>query len=106
MENLRKLILENKIKGIAYFYLFASFMAFTIFYAYNLRLSPFALGFIIFIISIVLMYVVYIIINHLLLRKIISHKLLLIVESVLLLTFLGITTGDIFGSILFVPIRF
>ena len=106
MGNLIKSILDNKIKIIANFYLFASFTAITVFYSYDLRLTPFPLGYIFLIIFTVFCYIIFVTINHLLLRKIISHKSLLIVESVLVLTLIGITISFMSGNRLFVPIRF
>lgn len=79
-------------KIIAYVYMCICFSLFVQYFGYNLRIAIRPISFIIGIT--ILAYLCYVLINHLLVKKTITHKTLLIFEILLLLTLFSQILGD------------
>lgn len=82
-------------KGLAYLYLYAGYTFLCVYYAYSIRIavkpiswfviSMFALG----------VYLLYVLINHLLIRIVIPHRILLIFDLVTLISLLSLFITDL-----------
>ena len=77
-------------KIIAYSYEYVIFISLMVYYAYYINEASKPLG--LFFVSLIafVVYVVFITINHLIVKKIIANKILLIIESLLLVALLSI----------------
>lgn len=75
---------------IVYFYEYVIFITLLVYYAYYINEASKPLGLFFLSLSAFAIYVVYITINHLFVKKVITHNILLIVESLLLVALLSI----------------
>lgn len=81
-------------KIIAYVYLCVAFSLLVIFWGYNLRTSCRPLELFIMAVLTILTYLCYILINHLLVKKTITHRTLLLFDILLLLTLFSQILSD------------
>lgn len=90
-------MIENSIlkKIIAYSYEYVVFISLMVYYAYHINEASKPLGLFFLSLIVFVIYVVYIAINHLFVKKIIAHKILLIIESLLLVALLSIFYSNI-----------
>ncbi len=82
------------IRFIAYAYLFGAFCFMALYYSYNIRIAVKPLSY--FIISLITLcvYLLYIMINHLFVRFVVTHKILLIFDLLAFMMLLCISVGD------------
>lgn len=73
------------VRFVAYTYLFGIFCFIALYYSYNVRVSVKPLSYFFIVMTTLCIYLLYVIINHLLVRIVVPHKILLIFD---LLTFM------------------
>lgn len=82
--NIPKLNLTKK--TVAYMYLYTAYTGIFAYFAYSIKYACRPLGMLLVIFYTIICFLIYIIINHLLIRYVISTKILILFETVLLLT--------------------
>lgn len=82
------------VQFIALLYLFGGFSYMTLFFSYNVRIAVKPLSY--FIITLIAMgiYSLYVVINHIIVRLVISHRILLIFDILALIMLISITVSD------------
>lgn len=82
------------VQFIALLYLFGGFSYMTLFFSYNVRIAVKPLSY--YIITLIAMgiYLLYVIINHIIVRLVISHRILLIFDILALIMLISITVSD------------
>lgn len=82
------------VQFIALMYLFGGFSYMTLFFSYNVRIAVKPLSY--FIITLIAMgiYLLYVVINHIIVRLVISHRILLIFDILALIMLISITVSD------------
>lgn len=83
------------IQFIGFVYLFGAFCYMTLFFSYNVRCAVKPLSYLMILMITLGMYLLYVIINHSLVRIIISHKILLIFDILALLMIICVMMSDI-----------
>lgn len=83
---------------IAFTYLFGVYTIMTLHFSYHIRIAVKPLGYLIILLIAVSVYTVYIIINHLLIQKVVSHKILGIFNILTLIMLLCLAISDGWAS--------
>lgn len=86
------------IRFIAFVYLFGTFCYMALFFSYNVRLSDKPLGYFLVLLIISGIFLLYVAINHLLVRLVISHKILLIYDILALIMLISIMLSDLWAE--------
>ena len=82
------------IQFIALTYLFGAFCYMTLFFSYNVRIAVKPLSYFIIILITIGIYLLYVIINHLIVRHVISHRILLVYDILALIMLICIMVSD------------
>lgn len=82
-------------KAIGYIYVYSSYIAMVYFFSYKIRMLAKPIGLALLVVSTLGFYAVYIVINHLIIKKIISKKVLITIEILLLITLYTLFESDI-----------
>lgn len=80
---------------LAYGYLILAFISTLYFFSYNLRVSPRPLGWIMSNLLALLIFIVYAIINHLFIKRVLNKELIVVVEILLFLSILATIISDV-----------
>lgn len=83
---------------LAYLYLFGSFVFFALFFSYNIRLADKPIGYIIVLMITPCIYLFYVLLNHMLVRSVVSHKILLLFDMLTLIMLICILLSDIWAE--------
>lgn len=94
IKNMKNLKMKRIKEVIAYIYLYACFVFFVFNFSYYLQISVKPLGSLMITVYFALLYIVFILINHLIIKRIIANKIILIIESILLLTLFALFNSD------------
>lgn len=78
----------------AYFYLFAGFCFFSLYFSYNIRIAVKPLGYFLILTMAVGLFLLYVLINHLIIRRAVSHKILLIFDFIVFILLICIFISD------------
>lgn len=79
----------------SYIYLFIGFSFFIFVTSYCVREADKPLGYAFSLMGILFNYIVYVLINHIFIRKMISHKILFLIESLLLAAMVALMISDL-----------
>lgn len=82
------------IRFIAFVYLFGTFCYMALFFSYNVRLAVKPLGYFFVLLIISVIYLLYFVINHVLVRLVISHKTLFVFDILALIMLISINLSD------------
>lgn len=83
---------------LAYLYLFGSFVFFALFFSYNVRIADKPIGYILILMIISCIYLFYVLLNHLLVRLVVSHKILLLFDMLTLIMLICVLLSDIWAE--------
>ena len=85
-------------KFLAYMYLFIAYGFMTLYFSYNIRIAVKPLGFMAILLITIGAYFLYFVINHILIRLVISHKTLIIFDLLALIMLVCIAISDFWLS--------
>ncbi len=80
---------------LSYLYIFTGFLCIIYFISYNIRIAIKPLGWAIMLFNAVLCFIVYITINHIIIRRIISNRFLIVIEALLFSAMLTLVISDV-----------
>lgn len=83
------------IQSIGFVYLFGTFCYMTLFFSYNVRVAVKPLSYLIILLITMGIYLLYVIINHSIVRIVISHKTLLIFDVLTFIMIICIAVSDL-----------
>lgn len=83
------------IQFISFVYLFGAFCYITLFFSYNVRCAVKPLSYIIILMITLGIYLLYVIINHVIVRIVIPHKILLIFDVLAFLMLICVAVSDL-----------
>lgn len=83
------------IQAIGFVYLFGTFCYMALFFSYNVRVADKPLGYFLILMRTLGIYLLYVIINHLIVRMVISHKILLIFDVLAFIMLMSIMVSDL-----------
>lgn len=92
---MKKTIKDLMLKIFAYLYLIAGYIYIIYYYSYEVRIQDKPLGWFFLNVGILDLLAVYVLINHLLVKKVISNRTLFIIEAFLFITYVTIWWSDI-----------
>lgn len=79
---------------LSYLYLFVGFSYIIYYISYNIRITNKPLGWVLMIFYALLFFAVYIAVNHIFIRRVISNRLLLLIEALLFVAMLTLVVSD------------
>ena len=80
---------------LSYLYIFTGFLCIIYFISYNIRIAIKPLGWAIMLFIAVLCFIAYVTINHILIRRIISNRFLIVIEALLFSAMLTLVISDV-----------
>lgn len=92
-KNWRRLL----IRFVAFVYLFSGFTFFALYFSYNIRIAAKPLGYFLILMITQGLFLLYILINHLLIRIVVSHKTLLIFDLLTIIMLVCIFLSDLWA---------
>lgn len=94
LHNIKKNRRVLSIRFIAFVYLFGTFCYMALFFSYNVRVADKPLGYFMILLIMGATYLLYVTINHLLVRLVISHRILMIYDLLALIMLISIILSD------------
>lgn len=95
MPNMKKKYQKYLLNIFSYLYLFMGFSYIIYYISYNIRIMCKPMGWILMLFYALMYFIVYAAINHIFIRKIVSNKLLVIIEALLFAAMLTLVISDI-----------
>ena len=92
------------VQFIALMYLFGVFGYMALFFSYNIRIADMPIGYFAVILITMGIYLLYVVINHLIVRLVFSHRILLIYDILALIMLLCIMLSDFESAAIFLII--
>lgn len=88
----------NNLIPWAYLYLYGGFVGLTLFYACNIGIATKPVGAMLLSLGAIALFMLYVLINHLFVKRVLASKILFIFETLLLMALICIFCGDLYSS--------